>query len=536
MDKENIIVKANDTDKDYEYNVTMQELFQRQVDKTPDATALLFGGETLTYRELDRASNALAWKLRERGVKNNDIVILMAERSFEMLIGIYGIIKAGGAYLPISSEYPKGRIRYIIKESECRHVVSDNEQMKELTDTLNYYDLKDFGLYNGKDSRLPLVNTGESLVYVIYTSGSTGNPKGVMIKHSALVNRILWMQDKYPIDTSDTLIQKTTFTFDVSVWEMFWWAITGARLLIMKPMMEKFPQALLQDISDYGVTVIHFVPSMLDVFLLYVSSSGEVNRLHSLKKVFCSGEKLTANQVKKCNEILYRENGTTLTNLYGPTEASIDVTYYDCETEGDFSDIPIGKPIYNTKLFIVNEKNELAAVGEKGEIYIGGAGLSNGYLNRLDLTEEMFVRTEFLSNALLYKTGDIGRWLPDGNIAYIGRKDNQVKIRGLRIELSEIERVVETYAVSIKCIVVTNEVNSSNILINAFVVAENEVDSRELKEYLKQHLLPYMIPNNIVFIKEIPMNANGKADRRKLSTIVVRNNKILQGVLNGQEI
>lgn len=527
-----IILKVNDTEKELNQETTILELFKKQVQMAPDAVAVIFDNKTMTYKEFDEKTNSLAFILREKGIKPNDLVAIIADRSFQLILGIFAIMKSGAAYVPIAKDNPISRTQYILSESNCKALLCEKEISEALNCAIDAIDIFEESIYKQNTSNLEIVNNGDHLAYVIYTSGSTGKPKGVMIDHKALYNRLNWMQESYPINQNDTLIQKTPYTFDVSVWEMFWWAITGAKLFVMNPHMERFPQAIISGIEENHVSVMHFVPSMFDVFLKYLTDP-DVEKLVSLKRIFCSGEELSVNQVKLFNETLYLKNKTRLTNLYGPTEATIDVSYYDCPTDGQFSIIPVGKPIYNTKLLILDEKGDVLPIGEIGEICILGIGLSRGYINREELTKEVFVCSKVCNGKTMYKTGDLGRWLEDGNIEYMGRKDHQVKISGLRIELLEIERVIESFRMGLKCVVVTNHVSDSITYINAFIEKNNEINILELKKYLKINIPSYMIPNNFVFLDTIPLTSNGKADRKYLQSLNVRNNKIMEGQGNG---
>lgn len=513
-----IVSEFNNTDVEYNKSITIQELFQKQVEKNPDAVALIFKEQFLTYKELDEKSNSLAWVLREMGVKADDVIGIMTERSLEMIIGIFAIIKAGGAYMPLSPQNPVKRNEYMLCESKCKILLTQKPIDEELHFEGTVVSLGDEKNYSYSKRALPLINHSRNLAYVIFTSGSTGNPKGAMIEHRSLVNRLDWMQKKYPISGEDTLIQKTPYSFDVSVWEIFWWSLAGAKLCILNPGMEKFPLALIECINKNHVTVIHFVPSMLNMFLSHVRASNEQAQLASLRQVFVSGEALTVQQVKSFNQLLYKSNSTKLANLYGPTEATVDVTYYDCPVSDDIDKIPIGKPINNTKILIVKD-DKPQAVGEPGEICILGDGLARGYLNRDDLTDKSFVKSLLSGHSRMYKTGDIGQWLPDGNIEYLGRADFQVKIRGLRIELMEIEAVIDSYSEGINSVVVVNKVSETIINIVAFIACERDISIPDLKAHLKARLPEYMIPNKFITIKELPVTANGKADRKKLQEL-----------------
>jgi amino acid adenylation domain-containing protein len=337
-----------------------------------------------------------------------------------------------------------------------------------------------------------------------------------MIEHHSLINRLDWMQHAYPIDGRDVILQKTPYTFDVSVWELFWWALQGATLSFLTPGGERNPMAIVEAIKRDQVTVLHFVPSMLSVFLEYLEAKPlVVNDLTSVRRVFASGEALTPSHVRKFNDILGSRTGARLTNLYGPTEATVDVTYFDCPAHNEFEKIPIGRPIHNTSMYVIRDGREVAA-GEVGELCIAGVGLARGYLNNPVLTAEKFVDNPVNPGERIYRTGDLARWLPDGNIEYLGREDHQVKIRGLRIELGEIENTIRNYAGVTDCVVLVKKYSETVILLIAYVVCRHEFEIVGLREYLKTQLPDYMIPNRFETIDEMPLTSSGKADRAAL--------------------
>ena len=425
QEKKQILEEFNDTKADYPKDKTIYELFEEQVEKTPDNIAVVSEDKKLTYRELNEKSNSIAKVLREKGVKADSIAGIMVERSLEMMIGIMGILKAGGAYLPIDPTYPKERIEYMLKDSGSKILLSQNTLVENVEYDGIVIDLYNNELYKNNSNNLDKINTSNNLAYVIYTSGTTGNPKGAMIEHSALVNRLLWMQNKYLLNEKDAILQKTTYTFDVSVWELLWWSLVGAKVCMLSPNDEKDPAKIIDAINRNKITTMHFVPSMLDTFLYFLDKSNNDLSLNSLKQVFCSGEALNFKHVLR----FYKEFGNSkkLINLYGPTEAAIDVSYFDINSDLDLEVIPIGKPINNIKLYILDAYKKMQPVGILGELYISGDGLARGYLNKLELTKEKFVDNPFETGTKMYKTGDIARWLPDGNVEYLGRIDNQVK-------------------------------------------------------------------------------------------------------------
>ncbi|RUT36536.1 non-ribosomal peptide synthetase, partial [Paenibacillus zeisoli] len=344
-----------------------------------------------------------------------------------------------------------------------------------------------------------------------------GNPKGVMIEHHSVINRIAWMQKAYPLTAEDVILQKTAFTFDVSVWELFWWAQAGAAVHFLIPGGEKDPEQIIQAIETSRVTTLHFVPSMLHLFLAYLEAKPEhLDRLRTLQCVFTSGEALLAHQVERFQALLGEQHGTKLINLYGPTEATVDVSYFECLAGETPSNVPIGKPIDNTELYVVDGNLRLLPPGIPGELCIGGAGLARGYLGRPELSEEKFTANPFRPGSRMYRTGDLAKQLPDGNIEYLGRLDHQVKIRGYRIELGEIEhKLLEIEGVQ-EAAVLVKEDRGGNPYLCAFLVMKEQIPSSVIRASLAQTLPDYMIPAQYAYLPEMPLSNNGKLDRRQL--------------------
>jgi D-alanine--poly(phosphoribitol) ligase subunit 1 len=518
------IAEFNRTEAPFPDKVTLQELIEAQVEKHLLATAVIcdhdttFGASSLTYAQLNEKVNQVAHLLRAQGIGPGQIVGLMVERSFAMVIGILAAIKAGAAYLPLSPENPPDRIDYMLRDGEAKILLVHQKTAGRITFAGLTINLDDLKLYRGPTANPPILNTPQDLAYVIYTSGSTGKPKGVMIEHRSVINRLCWMQRAYPIDERDVILQKTPYNFDVSVWELFWWALQGAKLCFLAPGGERNPLVILETIKKHSVTVMHFVPSMLNVFLECLEAKDPdivKTKLASVRQAFASGEALTPSHVKKFNDIWGSKTGARLTNLYGPTEATVDVTYFDCPPHNEFDIIPIGRPIDNTKLYVIKDGDQ-TAIGEPGELCIAGVGLARGYLNNPALTAEKFTDNPVNPGERIYRTGDIARWLPDGNIEYLGREDHQVKIRGLRIELGEIENTVREYPGITDCVALVKKHSESVILIVAYVVCKADMEIEGLKAYLKKHLPDYMIPSRFEKIAAIPLTPSGKADRKAL--------------------
>lgn len=518
-----IIAAFNRTDRDFPANVTLQELFEARVRLHPQQTALIcdhdlyWGTATLTYAQLNERANQVAHRLLTEGVQPGQIVGIMVERSFAMVIGIFGIIKAGAAYLPLSPEDPPNRTGYMLADAGVRILLVHLATAPKAPLSVVAINIDEPQLYTGPRENPDKKCGPDDLAYVIYTSGSTGKPKGVMIEHRSVVNRLHWMQATYPIDHRDVLLQKTSFCFDVSVWELFWWAIDGAALCILLPRAERVPQALVETVKKHHVSVMHFVPSMLNVFLEYLDGRADkvAGALNSLRRVFASGEALSRAHVRKFNEIFAQSTGCRLTNLYGPTEATVDVTYFDCPASGELDRVPIGRPIQNMRAYIIRNGEQMP-VGETGELCLAGVGLARGYLNNPQLTSERFVESPAVPGERIYRTGDVARWLTDGNIEYLGREDGQIKIRGLRIEMGEIENTIQSFPGIADCVVNVKKYSESVILIVAYIVCKHDIDVETLKQHLQRNLPAYMVPTQFETISEVPLSANGKADRRAL--------------------
>ncbi len=509
------IAEFNDTKVEYPKDMTIQQLFEEQVRKTPDSTALLFEDKSLTYAQLNKKSNQLARVLRDKGVKPASIVGIMVYRSFEMIVGIMGILKAGGAYLPLDPEYPEDRRKYMLENANVKIILTQ----KRISDTSNSnfekIVLDDPQLYTGDSSNLVIINRPNDLAYVIYTSGSTGMPKGVMIEHYSVINRLNWMQKKYPLSESDIILQKTPYTFDVSVWELFWWSFYGGKLAILCPGGEKEPTEVISAIDKYKITTIHFVPSMISVSLDFLQREINNEKINSLRQVFASGEALTLKHFERFYKV-FANLDISLTNLYGPTEATVDVSYFDCVKGENLKVIPIGKPIDNIRLYILNNNLKVQPIGVNGELFIAGDGLARAYLNDPDITSQKFITSKYLNEDRIYKTGDLARLLPSGNIEYLGRIDNQVKIRGLRIELGEIEYQLLRFKSVKEVVVIDRKDETRNSYLCAYYVSESEVTNSEIREHLSKNLPVYMIPSYFVKMDKLPLSDNGKIDRKKL--------------------
>jgi amino acid adenylation domain-containing protein/non-ribosomal peptide synthase protein (TIGR01720 family) len=523
-----ILVEWNATETTYPVDRSVHQLFEQQVERTPDAVAVVCKDEQLSYRELNTRANQLAHYLNKLGVGPETLVGVFMDRSLEMVISLYGILKAGGAYVPLDPEYPAERIAFMLEDTRVPVLLTQTRLIEKLSSIQNLAATQMEAIFQNSeficlDSRWetiaqespdnPVSGTkGENLAYVIYTSGSTGRPKGVMNEHRGICNRLLWMQDAYSLTPEDRVLQKTPFSFDVSVWEFFWPLLFGARLVVALPGGHKDSDYLVNLIVEQEITTLHFVPSMLQAFLL----NENVETCQSLKRVICSDEALPY----ALQERFFARLEAELHNLYGPTEAAVDVTYWACQRDSELSTVPIGRPVANTQIYLLNPQLQPVPVGVPGELHIGGVQVARGYLNRPGLTAEKFISDPFTSDpdARLYRTGDLARYLPDGSILYLGRLDHQVKIRGNRIELGEIEATLDQHPGVRESVVVAHEYASGDKRLMSYVVARHEPTPTfsELRSFLKEKLPDYMIPSAFGYLDSLPLTANGKVDRQAL--------------------
>lgn len=508
-----MIDQFNQTGKDYGKSNVMEK-FKSQATLASESTAVTYQQSRLTYQQLHRKSEQVAAFLqREHGVKKGDIVGYYSEKNNWTLPVIYGILKAGAVYMPLSVTFPFDRIYSIVEESQPRLLLSSAANADKLQD-LDCPIVVAEQISTEDKNFSPVTLEGADLAYIIYTSGSTGKPKGVMISHEALYNRIAWMQDAYQITSEDVLIQKTPLSFDVSIWELFWSSFVGAQLVVLEDGHEKEPEKLVEAIQQHNVSVIHFVPSMLKAFTSHLKQHRKPIVLNSLAEVFTSGEALTPGHIEGVKEALYGSNSSLrLINLYGPTEATVDVTHYECSIDESEVEVPIGRPISNIQCHVLNKDGKRILVGQAGELCLSGIGLAQGYLNNEELTKDAFVRSEVL-NTLIYKTGDLVRWLPDGNIEFLGRIDDQVKLRGYRIELGEINYHLSQLAAIDQGFVVSKGKGADQRLV-AYYTGEL-LDDQEIVTFLIQKMPAYMVPQQFVHIDRFPLNTNGKINRKLL--------------------
>ncbi len=505
-----IVEQWNDTAQDYRLEDSVQRQIEAQVRRTPNAQALVFGAQTLSYTQLNARANRLAHRLIQAGVAPDVLVGVAMERSIEMVVALLAVLKAGGAYVPLDPDYPRERLAYMLQDSNVPLLLTQAHLLQALPVSAPSHCLvvqpDDHWLSEYADTDPDVAVDAENLAYVIYTSGSTGQPKGAGNRHCALTNRLLWMQQAYTLGAEDTVLQKTPFSFDVSVWEFFWPLMTGARLVVAAPGDHRDPSKLVELINRHQVTTLHFVPSMLHAFL----QDSQVASCQGLRRIICSGEALP---VGVQQHVFAELPNTGLFNLYGPTEAAIDVTHWTCVDEHRDS-VPIGRPISNLRTYVLDAQLQPVAVGVAGELYLGGVGLARSYHRRPSLTAERFVPCPFQPGTRLYRTGDRVRQRRDGVIEYIGRLDHQVKLRGLRIELGEIEaRLLEHPLVRDASV----QVHEGKYLVGYVVLQDSTLAWRDaLSTHLLAHVPDYMVPAQWVLLDHMPLSPNGKLDRKAL--------------------
>ncbi|NEQ30350.1 MAG: amino acid adenylation domain-containing protein [Leptolyngbya sp. SIO4C5] len=513
-ERQTILSTWNNTRVDYPQRCLHRQI-ERQVEQTPAAIALSFASQHLTYQELNSRANQLAYYLQAHGVLPDTPVGLCFERSLDLVVAILAVLKAGGAYVPLDPSYPSERLAFMLQDSQVPLLLTHSQ----LVATLPKHSATTICLDQGWPAiaALPTTNptsavTPAHLAYIIYTSGSTGQPKGAMNTHGALSNRLQWMQSAYGLTAADCVLQKTPFSFDVSVWEFLWPLMVGARLAIARPEGHKDSAYLAKLIEQQQVTTLHFVPSMLQAFL----EAPDLERCVCVRRVICSGEALPVALQERFFERLSAE----LHNLYGPTEAAIDVTAWQCQPEPELTSVPIGKPIANTQIYLLDPAGQPVPVGVPGELHIGGAGLARGYWQRAALTAEKFVPSPFAqteSGSRLYRTGDLARYRPDGAIEFLGRIDYQVKLRGFRIELGEIEAALAQHP-GIQQTVVTLQTTPQGDRLVAYLKADcqPQPSNQTLRTFLSQRLPGYMIPAVFCWLQAFPLTPNGKVNRKAL--------------------
>jgi amino acid adenylation domain-containing protein len=514
-EKHQVLVAWNDTAATNPDDYCLHTFFEEQAALSPEQVALVYEEQQLTYGELNKRANQLAHHLRRLGVGAETLVAICLERSIEMVVGLLGVLKAGGVYVPLDPSNPSQRLAFTLSDSQAPMLLTQvslaagfaGQPARMLClDT-------DWAAIRGESDENPVVEVGpDNLAYVIYTSGSTGRPKGVQITHAAVSNHILWMRREVPLTATDRVLQKTSFTFDASISEIFLTLICGAQLVVARPGGHQDSGYLVETMAQQEITVMHLVPTMLRALL----AERDIAQCRSLRLVLCGGEHLTLDLQERFFSAFA---DAELYNVYGPTEAAVDVTYWNCERDSAEEIVPLGHPVRNVQLYVLDEHLQPAPPGVPGELYVGGLNLARGYLNRPELTAERFVPNPFSSSRgqRLYRTGDLARHLDDGRLDFLDRKDSQVKLRGFRIELGEIEAVLGQHDSVGACVVKVLQDAAGEQRVVAYVAAEDQtIVPAELRRYLGERLPVYMIPTNFVSLEALPLLSSGKVDRNAL--------------------
>ncbi len=497
---------------------TVHGLIAEQVRKTPTAIAVRCGDQTLTYGQMEARSNRLARYLRRLGVGSDDLVGLAMERSLDLVVAVVAVLKAGAGYLPLDPSYPADRLAFMVEDAEMPVLVSSGDLASELPKTealLLRVDVDGAAIDAESSEPLTVPCSGESLCYAIFTSGSTGRPKGTLVTHRAVHNRMLWLQESYGLTAEDRVLQKTPISFDVSVWEIFWPLTCGASIVLARPDGHMDAAYLLDLLVEAGITTLHFVPSMLRIFLAQPGLERLVSR-GKVRRVVASGEALTFDLQQTFFERLGRS--IPLHNMYGPSEAA-RATYYRVDPDERHSIVPIGRPVANDRIYLADSALRSVAIGVPGELLIGGIGVARGYHRRPGLTAKKFLPDPFAAEpgVRLYRTGDLTRYLPDGAIEFLGRIDHQVKVRGMRVELGEIDAALESHPAVRDAVVVVREVAAGDQRLVAYLVAHEEAPSApKLRRYLAERLPDYMLPTSFMVLEAMPLTPSGKVDRRAL--------------------
>ncbi|EMO2483031.1 enterobactin non-ribosomal peptide synthetase EntF [Citrobacter freundii] len=517
------LAKINDTTVEIPFT-TLSALVTQQADKTPDAPALADARYQFSYREMRQQVVALASLLRERGVRPGDSVAVALPRSVFLTLALHGIVEAGAAWLPLDTGYPDDRLRMMLEDAKPKLLIATEEQLARFSDIPGLESLCYDSPLPAEDAAPLALSQPNHTAYIIFTSGSTGRPKGVMVGQTAIVNRLLWMQNHYPLTADDVVAQKTPCSFDVSVWEFFWPFIAGAKLVMAEPEAHRDPLEMQQFFARYGVTTTHFVPSMLAAFVASLTPETARESCASLKRVFCSGEALPADLCREWEQLTH----APLHNLYGPTEAAVDVSWYPAWGEDlaavTGNSVPIGYPVWNTGLRILDAMMRPVPFGVAGDLYLTGIQLAQGYLGRPDLTASRFIADPFNVGERMYRTGDVARWLENGAVEYLGRSDDQLKIRGQRIELGEIDRVMQQlpdveHAVAHACVFNQAAATGGDARqLVGYLVSQSglPLDTAVLRERLREKLPAHMVPTVLLQLAELPLSANGKLDRKAL--------------------
>lgn len=521
-EQEELLFKFNQTRADYPQDATLHQLFEQQVEQTPDSVALISESEELTYRQLNHRVNQLVYYLQKQGVIKETLVALCLERDLDMVVGILAILKAGGTYIPLDPSYPESRLNFMLADSQASLLITKQEILEKLSLSsakticldIHFDEITQESIENP-------INTleADNLAYIIYTSGSTGTPKGVLGTHGGTVNGLHWLWKTYPFTQGEVCTQKTAISFVDSVWEIFAPLLQGVPTVIISNANVVDSQLFIETLAHHKVTRIVLVPSLLR--LLVDNYSHLVKKLLQLKLWITSGEALSVNLVRTFQELIPEAK---LINLYGSSEVSANATYYDTSLlQNQGHNVPIGRPIDNTQIYVLNQDLQPTPLGVVGELYVAGDGLAKGYLHRRELTQKRFIDNPFIPGNKIFKTGDLVRYLKDGNLEYLGRSDEQVKIRGFRVELGEIATVITQHPDVQESVVIEGKDAQENQCLIAYLVTDKEDITAQLLPYLQQKLPSYMLPSAFVVLDALPLTPNGKVDKRALP-----NNEIIR--------
>ncbi|UOY89131.1 non-ribosomal peptide synthetase [Bacillus glycinifermentans] len=514
-EKDKILFTFNKTETLEPLAPTLHALFSRRAALSPHLPALRFSGGIITYGELDQYTNRLAIQLKKKGAEEGSVIGVLAERSPEMVISVLAVLKAGGAYVPLDPAYPEERLGFMLHDSGAKLlIVQPGLSVPGFSGETMEVDLAALTEETSETEPLSVDIDGGSLAYIIYTSGSTGRPKGVAVEHRQAVAFLSGMQEQFPLSEDDVIVLKSSFSFDASIWQLFWWAIPGASVYLLPPGWEKDPALMAETFTAEGVTTAHFIPAMVNSFLERLEMETEEKRTslsNTLKRVFAGGEALAPQTAARFARLLPE---TALIHGYGPTEATVDAAFhvYDARKDSERTRLPIGKPVPGARLYVLDDQRAVQPVGVAGELYIAGSGVSRGYVNRPELTEERFLDDPFYPGERMYRTGDLARWLPDGHVEWLGRLDSQVKIRGYRIEPGEIEAAIRHIEGVREAAVAARTENGETGLV-AYIEGQNQ---QTVRTELAKRLPAYMMPSHVIEMKQWPVTPSGKLDRKAL--------------------
>lgn len=519
-EEQQLLFTFNNTEVNYPDNITANVIFEQQVEKTPDNIALVCNGHRLTYREVDQRANQLANYLQQKGIKEESLILVCLDRSLEIFISIFGILKAGAAFVPLDPLYPEERLKYLIEDVDAKLIITSQKYQSTFANVegLELVLLDDESQEIVKQSTIkPVINIRpQNLAYIIYTSGSTGKPKGVMIEHANLANYIQWVSKSYSKEIFSSAILLSNYTFDGVYTSIYGTLMTGGTLHIATSDLMKDGLSLLKYFVEEKLSVLKITPSHLNVLLNLDESEAYFSKLDTIKLTIMGGEPINTSDVQKLHQL---NKKMLFMNHYGPTETTIGSSIFKIDNSNieTFLNQPvIGSGINNTQIYIVDANQNLVPIGVEGEICIAGKGVGRGYLNKKELTKEKFVTNPFRQGERMYKTGDIGKWLPNGTIECLGRNDNQVKIRGYRIELGEIESILQQSPFVNQCVLDTIEDKNGNNRIVAHVVANGPFEKTKIQNYLKHRLPVFMLPSFIVESDSLPLTSRGKVDKKSL--------------------